>query len=152
MEIKLELDTLERSKRGLITGVIYLDLISSQFPDDRWNDHPVVLLSWWLDRLNAILSSVTSRVELRFMDGPFGLEIKRLHAGNYHLQTLERDIPTHVTNVEKVKISALLDGALKHSRDIASVCAQHNWNDSDIETLSKTVQHVQRTKLSGGMK
>ncbi len=66
---------LERSASGTILGVIYLDLDTRAFPDAQWSDFPVVILAWWIDAVGPLLSGPTRSTELRFMDGPFWVEV-----------------------------------------------------------------------------
>src|SRR3989442_7692954 len=64
-------------KRLNITGEIWLQLGDFDFPSESWSDFPVIILSWWLDALDGLLSRSNRTSEFLFMDGPYSFKIAR---------------------------------------------------------------------------
>jgi hypothetical protein len=58
-----------------VTGTIYWDMNLFKFPDPKWNDNVVIVLSWWLQGLNDLLNYKKNVVEFLFMDGPYSLKV-----------------------------------------------------------------------------
>jgi len=46
--------SIDFSKSQAVTGVVFFDFGSFQFPEKGWNDFIVVVLSWWLIALKRI--------------------------------------------------------------------------------------------------
>lgn len=62
--------SLVESNSGNVIGRIHIDSEIGSFPDPGWFDFPAVVLAWWI----AAVRSKERPFELRFMDGPFGVE------------------------------------------------------------------------------
>ncbi len=88
--VSVDITTLSRGKSGAITGVIRLALGPLSFPDDSWNDFPVILLTWWLQALHALRTGSASQAECHFMDGPHIFVLKRATQG-WHLQAFTEE-------------------------------------------------------------
>lgn len=76
MEVRVQTESLALSSSGMITGEIFLEANGAFFPELRWSDFPVVILSWWLEALATV--SAGAVVECRFMDGPFLFRVSPL--------------------------------------------------------------------------
>ena len=70
--IQFERDSLNQSRRGSITGVVYIASDGACFPEEGWSDFVVVVAIWWLRGLRDIGSE---SVYMDFMDGPFRLKV-----------------------------------------------------------------------------
>src|SRR5688572_22893418 len=66
----VETASLHRSDVGSVTGEIHLRLGSDAFPETGWSDFPIVILSWWIGALLALLRGESRSEDLQFMDGP----------------------------------------------------------------------------------
>ena len=71
-QVKPESLTTAFSSTETVTGIVYFSCGSIAFPEDVWDDFPVIIVGWWLNNLAEYLSGDDGRsVELGFMDGPF---------------------------------------------------------------------------------
>jgi hypothetical protein len=67
--LRVDPDSLRRSRIGTISGRIYLQTNAGGFPEAGWDDIVVPVLCAWLDAVNSI--SVGSRTQVvYFMEGP----------------------------------------------------------------------------------
>lgn len=138
--VEVDASTLTMSSYGSITGVVTIRVGSAAFPEARWNDFPVVVLSWWFEPVSRILAS-TSRVwECRFMDGPFSL---RLELQNDDAWTLLGFHAGHVEFTATVSCRAFIRSLLEAARQILRECRQRGWQSRDIETLDTAVRRIQ---------
>jgi len=48
------------------------------YPSDDWEDFVSVILEWWSDSLQDLLSGRSASTKLRFMDGPYSLILSRI--------------------------------------------------------------------------
>jgi hypothetical protein len=72
--VKPESLTTRFSSVGTVTGIIYFSAGNVTFPEDVWEDNPIIIVGWWLTNLAEYASgSDGCTVELSFMDGPFYL-------------------------------------------------------------------------------
>ncbi len=71
--ITVEVDqaTLRISSSKAVTGLICLKAGETSFPENKWNDFVIVLLTWWFESLLDVQASRSPAFELSFMDGPF---------------------------------------------------------------------------------
>src|SRR5689334_16473746 len=76
-QIKVEVlpDTLIRRSSGSIIGHIWTTIEDWSFPNQGWNDFPVVILSWWSEALLTLSAGENDRARFSFMDGPYFFEI-----------------------------------------------------------------------------
>ncbi len=76
MNIEFDPSSIDQSKSGLITGIVYFRSNgNSFFPCELWNDFVVVLASWWLDATRRIETGEND-VRMQFMDGPYWIDVK----------------------------------------------------------------------------
>lgn len=69
--VKPESLTTAHSSKGYVTGIIYFSSGSFAFPEDVWDDFPVVIVGWWLNALTDYKYGAKEEVDLNFMDGSF---------------------------------------------------------------------------------
>ncbi|AUX33572.1 MULTISPECIES: hypothetical protein [Sorangium] len=58
-----------RSQAGVVWAGLCLDFGDRAFPDPRWSDFVVVVLTWWLNALMILLRGNSQRQEVMFMEG-----------------------------------------------------------------------------------
>ncbi|WP_147445575.1 hypothetical protein [Corallococcus aberystwythensis] len=125
LTVHVDPNTLAMSASGMISGVILLRGEESSFPDDAWNDAPVVLLKWWLEELTGLQSGHAATACCHFMDGPFSFDVS-LSDGEFMLRcqrqrqhatqvVLESRVPSAVfMEVLVAAAHQVVDGALHH--------------------------------------
>ena len=139
--VNLDTSTLERGQLGSITGTISLRLGSRYFPEQRWNDFPVVLANWWIEALDAIRGGKAAEVECRFMEGPY-LFVVRPGRSGWHLRALAAETTLHV---EVIDPTALWESVVSAGRGLVAECQARNWSNRDVVALSQALQRTAST-------
>lgn len=135
---------------GLVTGVIFFDLGTFQFPEREWNDAVVVIVGWWLAALVDFVTGISADIELRFMEGPYLLSIRRVEGDECQIQCFERGV---VREKFQCRGSALdlLRSTLRVATRVQRVCSQNGWQSVDIEALDGFVSAARKlTRVAGG--
>ena len=70
MEINFDGESLEISRRKVITGIISIKEGNAFFPEQNWNDAIVSVLNSWIQNMIRILGSEYNEAQLTFFDGP----------------------------------------------------------------------------------
>jgi hypothetical protein len=73
--VTLDPATLSRSRRGSITGVLFVVSDGTVFPEQGWSDFPVVVLGWWARAVCEVMDGAREGV-CQFMDGPFSFSVQ----------------------------------------------------------------------------
>jgi hypothetical protein len=128
--IALELQTFQQSRQsGTVTGVIYLEVEGSAFPERGWSDFPVIILGWWADAWLRLQEPTRREVQWGFMDGPYAATLTkapgaRLRASQVH--------------------SSLLEAAER----VAAHCEQSRMLSRDLELLRGSVSRLKANQRS----
>jgi hypothetical protein len=69
-------DYLDSTQRNNLVSTLYIAFGSVSFPEKNWYDFPLIL-DWWLHELKEFRQGNQPTAVLRFMDGPFRVEISR---------------------------------------------------------------------------
>jgi hypothetical protein len=95
---------------------------------------PVVVVGWWLAELQALLMG-SDRVSCDFMDGPFGIEVRRVE-DSWVISPYREDSPLSFQKavVSPQECCASMLGA---SQEILVACATNAWKSHAIESLSR---------------
>jgi hypothetical protein len=137
-------ETLGRTASGGVTGVLYLRTDRRCFPGEDWNDFVVVVLSWWnLALLQCIRAEATS-FEIRFMEGPFLVELQRTGEQTCRLALTRDGATLEVYEEIEMDTLALAQSAVRASDQILAVCQQRGWTSRDVEELVRTVNELRR--------
>ena len=76
MSFSVKLKTSEFEQMRLVVGPIWLELDGQTFPDDGWDDFPVVILGWWLNAVKPLIANEGTECECLFMDGRYKFKVK----------------------------------------------------------------------------
>jgi hypothetical protein len=79
LTIIVEPATFTMNRSGSVIGNIFLKLNGAYFPDHRWSDFPVPVLSWWMESILPILSGQQGQCDLLFMDGSQFIRLTATH-------------------------------------------------------------------------
>ena len=138
--VELDLSTLRRSEHGSVTGVVAIRADGGTFPEVRWNDFPVVILSWWLEPVSRILQGTTRVWECRFMEGPLSVRLEQRRGDTWSLVGFRNSRVEFTATVScRAFIRSLLDAACQILRE----CQHRGWQSRDIETLGSAVWTIQ---------
>ena len=86
-------DSLSINHSQLITGEIFFSVDQICFPEERWNDFAVILLSEWINITLEIIENPTQKVPKKFyfMDGPYFAQGNMRDNKNFYLDFYERN-------------------------------------------------------------
>ena len=131
--VRVDRSSFERNSDGLITGVLFVELDGEAFPDHRWNDFVVVVLSWWLEALAALPGGVSPLV-CSFMDGPFQFEVQPDAVDKCRVKLVDRRRTASLVERE-VPIRDVVDAVLGAAREVLEYCESSGWASPDIDKL-----------------
>jgi hypothetical protein len=136
IDVVADTASLSRSRMGSITGVVFLRGPAGGFPDDRWSDFPVVILSWWIEGLTAVAVGTASSFQGLFMDGPLAFVVHRGSGTSARIAWGKRDEEVPIGIVD---IATLLRSAVAAGRLVAETCRARDWSSRDLENLERAI-------------
>ncbi|WP_157759091.1 hypothetical protein [Cystobacter fuscus] len=147
-KVQAEVGTLEIARSGRITGVIMLRDEDRSFPDDEWNDTPVVVLGWWLEELTRLFSGKASTAQCRFMDGPFAFDATR-HGNEIVLQCRRRRQSSEQVVLEgRVPLDAFMWALVASASQVVAACEERGWKSDELNRLKDLVR-VAKSEVCG---
>lgn len=136
MRIHIDKDSLNKSRSGLITGRISIEINGTFFPEREWDDFVVVILNFWGEAFKRLIENGHSE-EFRFMDGPFYFQGTLGETGTLDFEFIDgRDSRNHKI-IDKTQLSIpemkmILEEAV-HS--VLSIIESQGWINDDIKNL-----------------
>ena len=127
-------ESLDRSATGSITGQIHIARPAGSFPEESWNDFPVVILTWWVVGLGLIASGDRNSFVGHFMEGPYSF---RIHTDAGDIARVTWDGCSSVPDT--VSIAALLQSTVTAGRIVLASCRAKNWSSNDLESLEHAI-------------
>lgn len=132
-------DSLNITQSGTVTGRINLADDERSFPDDTWNDAPVVLLGWWIEELTRLLSGQVSTAHCRFLDGPFSFDVTR-HGNELVLRCRRSQLGEQVILSARVPLDAFMHRLVASASRVVAVCEGRGWKSADLTLLGDLVK------------
>ena len=86
LKVVVEQETLRQGSSGTVHGATYWVMEGQPFPDDSWDDFPVVILGWWLEAATRMARGFSSYEKLIFMDGSPFIELQSLPDTNIEIR------------------------------------------------------------------
>jgi hypothetical protein len=114
------------------------------FPDPRWNDSVVVILIWWCDALLTLMKGETGPIAVRFMEGPYLVELGPLSGSNLHLNLVTAGLEPRSSAEADVEIAPLVQSVLSSSERTLVECKRQNWWSEDADDLESLSAKVRR--------
>lgn len=139
--MRLNPATLERTKRGAITGKISLSYGETYFPDRDWSDFPVVILGWWLRALGTLMAGASDAL-FRFMDGPFEYVVTASDSG--WAVSLMNNTDSRVVAAEgPIDQVAFKESLLSCADQLLRACRERGWEtDADRAELATALHDL----------
>lgn len=128
--------SLERSAYGQVSGRIHARIGESAFPEQHWSDSVVTLLTWWLEVVLNLLSREKSSVRLRFMDGPFWMDVLPRSEALWAVQC-RNGTQGRVMHESFVAPEAMARALLNVATTILEECAARGWDSREISRLAE---------------
>lgn len=133
--------SVEISKRGMITGGIYIQMDDLYFPEMHWNDFIVVILQWWNKSADMLIEGpIGTTVEFNFIAGSYYIRGTKEDELNVELAFIRRYadkellINSYSTNVFKFKRSIV-----QASEKLFEAVRAKEWKTDDIDALMKAL-------------
>lgn len=149
-ELLVEADqhTVELSAHNAVTGEVHLRVGSVCFPDARWNDFLIVLLSWWLQALLDLFESESDCFEFCFMDGPFKARGTLLDSCTVSVEFIEDKLRGERTVMTRTgSMMALKRSLIQAAEETMQTIKAHDWRPNDFDRLG-TVLDEAKSKWS----
>jgi hypothetical protein len=143
LQVELIEESISFAGRGLITGILFFDFGVFQFPEREWNDAVVVIVDWWLTALIRLVTGRTEEAELRFMEGPIWLSVRRESGDECQIQCIE-GLRAQVQFQCQISAVKLLRSTLRIATRLQRACYQNGWQSVDIEALEDKVSAAQK--------
>ena len=145
--IVLANDGFGRSDAGLVYCGLFIQLDELQFPDARWTDFAVVVLAWWCRALSRLLAGERSAIEVRFMEGPYFVEVGPTSGHFIHLELIESGLNRRVLRRAEVPYDALVDSLLLAAARVLAECKARDWRDGDTDELADAMGALKQERL-----
>lgn len=139
MQIVVDVDSLTRSAKGQIAGIVYVEVGGVAFPDNRWSDLIVIILEWWLSALFQLTTGLSSNAEFLFMDGPFRFDMTLGETGYSQVDFIRGNSLQASATVE---LRDFADSLLKAAREVDRACFERKWHSPDLDQLQATIRKV----------
>lgn len=136
IETHLRLDTasIHRSNAGLVICGVWLVVGTAEFPSAGWNDFAVVMLSSWASQIARLLSGEAMKTEIRFMEGPFLVELERTGT-SWSLRLVESGIARHMKGAFSIPIVPLAQSVMEAANSLLAVCRKREWWSAETDAL-----------------
>lgn len=143
INIIINLDSIEMSKSGAITGEIFFEISNGFFPEENWSDFIVVILGWWINNLIDYYERNDESFELCFMDGPLSVEAKKKTEEIIELSFLRinDDKKQNFFKTECLE-KTLRKRILSAARKILRKAEIEQWSTESIKGLKKGVSRL----------
>lgn len=132
MRLYLSLETLRRSKKGTISGQVWLDFEEGTFPEKNWSDIAVAVVLAFLSATEKIISGRSDSEMVYFLDGPFYVQITRSAADRLEFHTFARQQSSHVVLAD---LQDWVTSVRSTAQELLRFCAAQGWDDADIAGL-----------------
>lgn len=141
-QIQLDVRTVGRSSAGLVFAGLHLCVNGSAFPHEKWTDFVVVVLAWWAEAALRLLQGEAGPVIVRFMEGPYWVEIETAVSGSWRLRLVESGGRAHVLREVVVECAPLIDSVLEACRSSLDVTRERGWWTQDADALNVAMQRL----------
>ena len=133
-EIGTLTSSIEKQTNGMITGVIYCRINGIEFPDSKWNDNLVIILSWWLSAIESLIAdSYPSIEEFVFTEGPYRVRFRKISSQLCEVSGFAQS--KEIIKAVNVSILELEQQVRNVIKKILHLCNENGWNNDDIATL-----------------
>ncbi len=148
IKIVLGKDSLHRSTKGSITGIIYFDFGHYQFPEKEWSDFVVVIISWWLNALDQVVRGISKCIDFHFMDGPLLLRLKKDSKDILKLECIDEGKHAKVEFTSYVYLKNIFSELEIAAEELINQCKLNDWKSDDIEALKDEYKRMRARQLS----
>ena len=131
----IDLSILGQTQGSGIISIIYWQCGDCCFPQFKWSDFVVVILSWWMESVR----DMEQPTKLYFMDGPFFMELHPAEAGRAHLDCYESngigENDRRLIGCYNIPIARFKREIMAAARLVVTTVEERGWKSKDIERL-----------------
>jgi hypothetical protein len=138
IQVVVDERSLELHPNGSITGIVYFCLDSTVFPDKRWNDFIVIVLSWWVQATKRLSRAENAVETFSFMDGPFEIIVDRKNT-LVSLSLVTRRGRGKSIGPFYTSFRSLSDALNKAANQILTSCAKRDIHSNQLAELERAV-------------
>jgi hypothetical protein len=137
---------------GTISGVVYLKAGEIPFPEERWTDLIVCVLTEWLDTVLRIARGSSWEERFHFLDGPFAVDLVLMERGAIRARFIEcrltGDIVTHESDTDS---ESLLNNACEIADHVLFECDRLGWSSPNLDSLAEVRRDLTRARSRHGL-
>lgn len=139
ISLMVDESTLEINKRNSITGSVFFQIENSYFPEFKWNDFIVVILTWWKSSIKLLeTSSVGTTIDFNFMDGPFYIHgVKKNNTAVSLSFTRRHKVAKEVILTVDTEISSFKKSIDEASSKVIREMHSRKWITEETKQLEK---------------
>ncbi len=149
LNIHVDIDTLRKGESN-ITGVISLQVGDVYFPEQDWNDFPVIVLGWWLTELLRLWHGelkAAEGVQCLFMDGDFYYTVSA-RGERWLIECVDGRPDGEVVAEAEVDRTEFMKQIINSATQTLNACRAHRWHTADTKALAVMVKRGAREILS----
>jgi len=139
--VKVESESLKRSPKGTIAGIICCQRGEHSFPQRQWYDLPMAVLSWWLQTTVSLVDGTERTVEVRFMDGPYYVRVFARNRERWQAELVEDRAPRPTVQQFEFDPDPYIRSLIACSDALLKRCSREGWTSRDIDSI---ILHRQR--------
>jgi hypothetical protein len=140
----VQLTSISVRPNGSATGDIWIDASSIQFPARHWNDFVVVVLMWWVAALGRLLIGDSTREVVRFMEGPYQVEVSLLPVGGLQFISQSGAGRFATQQLGEAAPEMFARSLLDQSADVLEICRKNGGWSQDCEDLQEACGSLAR--------
>lgn len=133
-----KIDTLVTPKGREATSNIRLEINGISFPQPRWNDFVLVVLTWWNQALLRLMSGVSNREQVDFMEGPYAVEVAISPSGILNFRADEGSARANEIVTGEELAMTFAHELITRSSEILDECKHRGWRSKGAETLESS--------------
>jgi hypothetical protein len=137
----LQLETLSISRRGTISGEVWLRIEGMDFPEQHWSDLPVAFTSALLEATVRLQSSSKADEQtVWFLDGPYYIRFEgaRDVPWNVAFCVLDQERPPS----NDVDSGSFLASLRRAASALATECRNRSWENADTRALNDLLAKI----------
>ncbi|PFM75253.1 hypothetical protein COJ46_22125 [Bacillus sp. AFS077874] len=139
VNIIINSNSLYKYESDSIIGEIYFQIGDFVFPEVKWTDFVVVILTWWNKEFMYLKNaSIQSSYELDFMDGPFMVKVTKKSLELVELEFLRETVNKKISLYRiECSLDEISKTLLRATNSLIKQIKINNWNTEDVQELEK---------------
>jgi len=146
--IRSDPDRLRRDGGGTITGPICVRFGDLAFPQEDYEDQPVILLAWWARECPLVRDRELATFP--FMDGSLVFSLRPEGDKDTLIQFTregDADDPAVIAS-GRVDPQRVVSTILEAGRRTLSACRERSWSSEEIDELAAAIEDASRGQMS----